>query len=98
MYGTRTTAGKEAYLSTGYAACAFIIMLFMNGFVRLVWGFIRIFELCLEDVKSKDQQIESEDNIAPLKYMELKRANTNQELFTTERKYNRNPSIEIKVK
>jgi hypothetical protein len=43
MYGIRSNANKDSYLSTGYAVCAFIIMLFANALVRLVWGFIRTF-------------------------------------------------------
>jgi hypothetical protein len=43
MYGSRTLTNKFKYLSIGYACCAFIIFLFINGFIRLVWGFVRIF-------------------------------------------------------
>jgi hypothetical protein len=60
MFGLRSNSdNKDSYLSTGYACIAFIIMLLINGLMRLVWGFIRIFELCSEDLKSRDQQIQS---------------------------------------
>lgn len=67
--------------------------------MRVVWGFIRIFEVCMEDVKSRAQEIKSEDDIGPLKYLDLYRANQNQtsNVFPTDRKPNRNPSIEIKM-
>lgn len=99
MYATRSTADKDSYISTGYAACVFIIFLFINGLMRVVWGFIRIFEVCMEDVKSRAQEIKSEDDIGPLKYLDLYRANQNQtsNVFPTDRKPNRNPSIEIKM-
>lgn len=43
-----SNASKESYLSIGYACCAFIIMMFINGLLRVVWGFIRSFEFCYE--------------------------------------------------
>lgn len=94
MYGIRTYASKESYLSTGYAACAFIIMLLVNGLIRLIWGFVRIFEVCFEDMKTRDQQIQSEDEVGPLKYLDFIRANaTNNDVFNTDRRNNRSPSI-----
>lgn len=59
MYGVRSDAGKDSYLSIGYACCAFIIMMFINALVRLVWGFVRKFEICADDVKGRDQEIKS---------------------------------------
>lgn len=93
MYGIRGYASKDSYLSTGYAACAFIIMLLVNGLIRLIWGFVRIFEVCFEDMKTKDQQIQSEDDIGPLKYLDFYRANANNDVFQTDRRNNRSPSI-----
>lgn len=55
MYGLRSYANKDSYMSVGYACCAFIIMLFVNALTRLVWGFVRIFENCFEEIKSKEQ-------------------------------------------
>lgn len=57
MYGTRSYAKKDSYMSTGYACCAFIIIMFINALVRLVWGFVRNFEVCYEDMKGKAQEI-----------------------------------------
>ena len=41
MYGVRSFANKITYLNIGYAACAFIIIMFINALVRLAWGLIR---------------------------------------------------------
>lgn len=38
MYGIRSYATKQAYLSVGYACCAFIIMMFINRLVEAGLG------------------------------------------------------------
>lgn len=99
MFGVRSkNDNKDSYLSIGYAGVAFIIMLLINGLVRLVWGFIRIFELCSDDLKSREQQIQSEEDIGPLQYLNFVRNIQNNEMFTTDRNNDRRPSIDIKVR
>lgn len=96
MYGVRSYASKEVYLSVGYACCAFIIMMFINGLVRLVWGFVRSFEVCYEDVSSRDQEIKTEEDLDPLKFQDIYRANNFATLPADTPKQNntRRPSIE----
>ena len=50
MYATRNTADTPTYLNIGYAATAFVIMLLVNGLVRLAWGMVSFFEVCIDDV------------------------------------------------
>jgi hypothetical protein len=95
MYGIREHGTKESYLATGYACCAFIIIMFINGLMRVVWGAVRIFELGSENIKGRDQQVQSEDDIGPLQQIGLLRANTTNDLLSSERRNLRNPSIQI---
>ena len=55
MYGTRSKASTESYLSTGYAAIAFVIILLIIGLIRLGWGIVSVLEICIEDYH-KDEQ------------------------------------------
>ena len=60
MYGTRSAASTASYFSTGYAACAFALLLLINGLVRLGWGVIKAFEVCSEDMNMEEHAIKSE--------------------------------------
>ena len=60
MYGTRSAASTATYFSTGYAACAFVVLLLINGLVRLGWGIIKAFEVCSEDMNMEEHGIKSE--------------------------------------
>ena len=33
-------------MGVGYTICAFVIMLLLNGLIRLVWGFIKLLQYC----------------------------------------------------
>ena len=33
-------------MGVGYAICAFVIILLLNGLIRLVWGFIKLLQYC----------------------------------------------------
>ena len=49
MFATRNNADTESYLSIGYAATSFVILLLVNGLVRLGWGMITFIETCIDD-------------------------------------------------
>jgi hypothetical protein len=94
MYARRTTADKGSHMSTGYAFSAFVVMMLINALVRLVWGFIRQFEKCYEEIKGRDQEIKTEEDIDPLKFLDLYRANANNDgLPSNNRGGARRPSI-----
>ena len=66
MYGQRDSADTETYFGTGYAACVFVILLLVNGLIRLGWGMISTVEGCIDDVHKDEQAIKSEDDVKPL--------------------------------
>ena len=48
MYARRTLDSRENYFSIGYAASAFVILLLINGLVRVGWSLIRYLEICYD--------------------------------------------------
>lgn len=65
MFGRRSLADKVEYFSIGYAACAFVILLLINGLIRVAWTLIRYFEVLYEDVQASINKVESENNENP---------------------------------
>lgn len=61
MHGIKLKATREEYLSAGYAACAFVILLLANGLIRVAWGFVKTFEICVEDTRQLEEEVKSED-------------------------------------
>ena len=47
MHGMKLEASRDEYLGVGYAACAFVILLLANGLIRVGWGFVKTFEVCV---------------------------------------------------
>jgi hypothetical protein len=42
LYGQRNSASSSAYMGIGYVICAIVILLLLNGLLRLFWGFMKI--------------------------------------------------------
>ena len=61
-YAVRDKASNTSYLGLGYFCCAIVIVLLLNGLVRLVWGFIKIVEGCFS--KSKEMKLQVENKAA----------------------------------
>jgi hypothetical protein len=61
-YAARGKASNNSYLGLGYFCCAIVIVLLLNGLVRLVWGFIKILEGCFS--KSKEMKLQVENKAA----------------------------------
>ena len=51
MYAVRDKASTYDYMHIGYACCAFVILLLLNGLVRLAIGFAKIVEGCYSKSK-----------------------------------------------
>lgn len=58
-YAVRDKASNNAYLGLGYFCCAIVVVLLLNGLVRLVWGFIKIVEGCFSKSKEMKLQVEN---------------------------------------
>jgi hypothetical protein len=61
-YAVRDKASNTSYLGLGYFCCAIVIVLLLNGLLRLVWGFIKIVEGCFS--KSKEMKLQVENKAA----------------------------------
>jgi uncharacterized oligopeptide transporter (OPT) family protein len=44
--GIRSSASSPAYMGVGYVICAVVILLMLNGLVRLVWGLLKQIQYC----------------------------------------------------
>ena len=92
MYARRSLDDKRAYFSIGYAACAFVVLLLINGLIRVGWTIIRYLEICYDDVQSEMVKIESDDNDIPIN--EVRNMNPQTTRLLIDRNNERKPSIE----
>lgn len=46
LFGIRNSASSATYMGIGYVICALVIILLVNGLVRLVWGMLKQFQSC----------------------------------------------------
>lgn len=57
MYARRSLETTGAYFGIGYAACAFVILLLINGLIRLAWCLVKNIEICYDDIRSENVKI-----------------------------------------
>lgn len=60
MVGVRSKGSSSAYMGLGYTVCAFVILLLLNGLVRLVWGVLKIVQYCYLEREANYLSIEKE--------------------------------------
>lgn len=49
-------------MGVGYTICAFVIMLLLNGLIRLVWGFIKLLQYCYHKREESYLAIDKDQN------------------------------------
>jgi len=58
LYGQRDSAVSTTFMGIGYAICAFVILLLLNGLFRLFWGFMKIAQHCYLEQQAFAQSVE----------------------------------------
>lgn len=58
LVGIRNSGSSSAYMGVGYVICAFVILLLLNGLLRLVWGAFRFFEYCYLEREANYMSVE----------------------------------------
>lgn len=46
LYGQRNNSSSSSYMGIGYAICVVVILLLLNGLLRLFWGFMKQAQHC----------------------------------------------------
>lgn len=46
LVGIRNSGSTTAYMGLGYTICVFVILLLLNGLIKLVWGVIKFIQYC----------------------------------------------------
>jgi hypothetical protein len=60
LLGTRDSASSAAYMGIGYVICVIVILLLLNGLVRLLWGCIKILQHCYLEREANYMSVEKE--------------------------------------
>lgn len=60
LYGQRTGQSGGSYMGIGYAICVVVILLLLNGLLRLFWGFMKQAQHCYLERETLEQSIEKE--------------------------------------
>lgn len=60
LFGQRNGSTSDAYMGIGYAVCVLVILLLVNGLLRLLWGFLKLAQQCHLERESFEQSVEKE--------------------------------------
>jgi hypothetical protein len=60
LCGQRTGQSGGSYMGIGYAICVVVILLLLNGLLRLFWGFMKQAQHCYLERETLEQSIEKE--------------------------------------
>lgn len=85
MYAMRVSSSTYSYMHVGYACCVFVVLILINGLVRLACGLAKIIEGCHSKSKEMELQVEQKklkdtepnEELIPMKTIKSSMANLN---------------------
>jgi hypothetical protein len=60
LFGQRSGTSSSSYMGIGYAICVVVILLLLNGLLRLFWGFMKQAQHCYLERETLEQSIEKQ--------------------------------------
>lgn len=60
LVGIRNSGSTSAYMGLGYTICVFVILLLLNGLIKLIWGVIKYIQYCYLEREANYLSIEKE--------------------------------------